>query len=467
MLLASLHPTLAHALSLLHVAAVALGLLLYVALTHSGRQRRPPSAALAWVLALIAFPYLALPVYLLLGTRKLAHAHAPQDPPAATPVAATASWASALTRGLDLPPPRRCAALRIEADGARALQALLELLDAARTRIDIEVFLLRADAVGTAVAEALARAHARGVAVRVLLDGLGAFAGHRRTLRLLRGSGAQLRWFSPLRLRLRPQFGRGNLRNHRKLVVVDGQRLWTGGRNLACEYFLGHAPAPAWDDLSLLADGGIAHDAARLFARDWALAGGDAAMPAAEPIDAAEDGTLAQLLPSGPDRRDDTAYALLLGAIHRADARVLLATPYFVPDDALQLALVLAARRGVQVELLLPARSNHRLADIARARSLRELAAAGVRIHLLPRMLHAKAFVIDAALASAGSINLDGRSLFLNYELNVLLHDPAEIEALSDWFAARRAQASPYVARAPGWLRDVGEGMVRALGFQL
>ncbi|MFN3310468.1 MAG: phospholipase D-like domain-containing protein [Thermomonas sp.] len=467
MLLATLHPSLAHALSLLHVAAVAVGLLLYVALTHSGRQRRPPSAALAWVIALVAFPYLALPAYLLLGTRKLAHAHVPLDPPPATPAAATANWASALTRGLDLPPPRHCAALRIEADGARALQALLDLLDTARAQIDIEVFLLRADAVGQPLAEALARAHARGVAVRVLLDGLGAFAGHRRTLRLLRGSGAQVRWFSPLRLRLHPQFGRGNLRNHRKLVVVDGQRLWTGGRNLAREYFLGDAQTPAWDDLSLLVDGGIARDAARLFVRDWALAGGDAAMPAAEPIDAAEDGALAQLLPSGPDRRDDTAYALLLGAIHRADARVLLATPYFVPDDALQLALVLAARRGVQVELLLPARSNHRLADIARARSLRELAAAGVRIHLLPRMLHAKAFVIDAALASAGSINLDGRSLFLNYELNVLLHDPARIDALAGWFAARRAESSPYAARAPGWLRDVGEGMVRALGFQL
>lgn len=465
MLPATLHLPAAHALGLLHVAAVAFGLLLYVTSTHSGRQRRPPAAAMAWVIALVAFPYLTLPIYLLLGTRKLAHARTALDPPSASPGATTAHWATALTRGLDLPPPRRCRQLQIEADGPRALQALLALLDTARERIEIEMFLLRADPVGARLAEALARARARGVQVRVLLDGVGAFAGHRQTLRLLRGCGAQVRWFSPLRLRLRPRFGRGNLRNHRKLVVVDGCRLWTGGRNLAREYFLDDPPCVAWDDLSLIAEGGVAQDAARLFARDWALAGG-ATLPDSPPA-AASDGPLAQLLPSGPDRRDDTAYALLLGAIHRADARVLLATPYFVPDDALQLALVLAARRGVQVDLLLPARSNHRLADIARARSLRELAAAGVRVHLLPRMLHAKAFVIDTVLGSAGSINLDARSLFLNYELNVLLLEAPQIEALAGWFAALRTQSSPYAARAPGWMRDIGEGLVRAVGFQL
>ena len=207
-------------------------------------------------------------------------------------------------------------------------------------------------------------------------------------------------------------------------------------------------------------------DAIAGFARDWAMAGGEAApMPPIARADA--EGPLAQLLPSGPDRRDDTAYDLFLGAIHRADARVLLATPYFVPDDALQRALVLAARRGVQVELLLPARSNHALADIARERSLRELAAAGARIRLLPGMLHAKALVIDAGFASCGSINFDGRSLFLNYELNMLFHDAAQIEALAGWFGARCAESSDYVSRAPGWWRDVGEGLVRSVGFQL
>ena len=460
----ALPPALVQALPLLHAAAVASGLLLYVGLTHSGRQRRPPAAALAWVIALVAFPYLALPAYLLLGTRKLAHA---RGSAAAAPVqtGAHASWAAALTRGLDMPPARRCRRIGIEADGARALQALIALVDGARTQVDVEIFQFRDDAAGTQVLAALARAHARGVAVRVLLDGLGALAGHRRTLRALRDGGAQVRWFAPLRLHLRPRFGRGNLRNHRKLVVVDGRTMWTGGRNLAQVYFLDAPEAPAWADLGILVEDGIAADAAAVFAGDWALAGGAATSSSPPSADAV--GPLAQLLPSGPDRREDTAYELFLGAIHRADARVLLATPYFVPDDALQLALAMAARRGVQVELLLPARSNHWLADIARERSLRELAAAGVRIHLLPRMLHAKALVVDAGLASAGSINFDGRSLFLNYELNLLFHEAPQIDALADWFAALRDASAAYVPRPPGWLRDIGEGLVRSVGFQL
>jgi cardiolipin synthase len=462
----ALPPALVDALPLLHAAAVATGLLLYVALTHSGRQRRAPASAMAWVIALVAFPYLALPAYLLFGTRKLAHARTTIDPPPSTQDA-TVTWALALTRGLDLPPARRCGSIVLDDDGPRALQSLLALLDSAARSIDIEMFLFRDDAVGLQVADALARARARSVDVRVLLDGVGAFAGRRRSLRMLRRAGAAIRWFSPLKLR--PQFARDNLRDHRKLIIVDARALWSGGRNLAREYFLDAPEAPAWHDLSVVVEGGIVVDAVAGFARDWAMAGGEPApISPISPIARTDaDGPLAQLLPSGPDRRDDTAYGLFLGAIHRADARALLATPYFVPDDALQLALVLAARRGVQVELLLPVDSNHALADIARERSLRELVAAGARIHLLPRMLHAKALVIDAGLASCGSINFDGRSLFLNYELNVLFHDSVQIEALAHWFTARRAESSTYVARAPGWWRDVGEGLVRSVGFQL
>lgn len=448
-----------HGLALLHIAAVATGLLSYIVLTHSGRQQRPPTAAIAWVIALVAFPYLALPVFLLFGTRKLAHVaqvHA---------ASANADLHLAITRGLDLPPPRPCASIRLQVDGEAALHELLALLGQARRKIEIEIFLFRDDPVGERVAAALSDAARRGVEVRVLLDGLGTFIGRRQSLHLLRNAGAQVRWFSPLRLRLRPRFGRGNLRNHRKLVLVDDHTLWSGGRNLAEEYFLGTDKSPAWQDLGFIIEGGIVTDAAACFARDWAMAGGGHSSPAAAPAHAI--GPLAQLLPSGPDHRGDTAHALYLQAIHRADARVWAATPYFVPDDALQQALLLAAQRGVEVCLLLPARSNHRMADIARERSLRELVAAGARIHQSPAMLHAKLLLVDDAFASCGSINLDGRSLFLNYELNTLFFDSAQIDALADWFTAQCARSSRHDPRPPGWWRDIGEGLVRAVGFQL
>jgi len=142
-------------------------------------------------------------------------------------------------------------------------------------------------------------------------------------------------------------------------------------------------------------------------------------------------------------------------------------SPYFVPDDSLLTALCLAARRGVQVELILPERSNHRLADIARQRALRDLVAAGARVRLTPGMTHAKAVVIDDTLALCGSLNLDARSLFLNFELMVAFYAPADIAALHGWIAATFADARELVARTVSLPRDIFEGLVRWLAFQI
>ena len=156
-----------------------------------------------------------------------------------------------------------------------------------------------------------------------------------------------------------------------------------------------------------------------------------------------------QLLPSGPDLFDDTLYSLLLTAAFHAERRLLAATPYFVPDEALMTALMMAARRGVQISLLIPAHSNHRLADVARMRALRQLAQVGAHIHLYPRMLHAKVVVIDEAMALAGSLNLDSRSFFLNYEMMVAFYRKTEVRWLSDWLEAHLADMALWGRR--GW----------------
>ena len=174
-----------------------------------------------------------------------------------------------------------------------------------------------------------------------------------------------------------------------------------------------------------------------------------------------------QLLPSGPDLFDDTLYSLLLTAAFHAERRLLAVTPYFVPDEALMTALMMAARRGVQISLLIPAHSNHRLADVARMRALRQLAQVGARIHLYRRMLHAKVVVIDEAMALAGSLNLDSRSFFLNYEMMVAFYRKTEVRWLSDWLEAHIAEARPYRGRPASWWKDILEGMVRAVAYQL
>ena len=198
------------------------------------------------------------------------------------------------------------------------------------------------------------------------------------------------------------------MRNHRKMVIADGARLWAGGRNLAAEYFSGAAGAAPWLDLTFDLDGAVAAAAAAQFEADWVAAGGKAASGGIETAPPSRAGAAqrrrseAQFLPSGPDQTEDTVHALLIDACFHARERMLAVTPYFVPDAALETAMRLAARRGVKVDLCIPASSNHPLADFARNRSLRSLSQAGVNVHLLPYMNHAKAVVFDHALAICG-----------------------------------------------------------------
>ena len=453
-----------------HLIAAALGLAIYVVFTRMGKQRRLPSAALGWVVAIVTLPYLAIPLYLLIGDRKLARGgRAPVSdagPPAS--VDALPTWVAGLTRGLSLPPPRHAAGIRILADGPAALEALLQVIDGATQQLDLCTFVYADDAVGRRVADALAAAAARGCHVRVLVDAVGGLRMSGALRRRLAEAGVEVRRFSPLLHD--PRRTRGNLRNHRKLAVADRRWLWTGGRNIADEYFFDGSAGPAWLDMSVVLEAGPAVDAANLFAADWALAGGGTTVGPAGTVGTAEHalaGPLAQLVPSGPDQRADTAHALLLNAVFQAQARILVATPYFVPDDALLQALIIACRRGVAVTLLLPARSNHRLADLARGRNLRELADAGARILLRPDMLHAKLVVVDDALALCGSANLDARSLFLNFEMYIAFHGRAQVEAFAQWHARAGEPARAFVAQRPSLPRDIVEGLVRAIGFQL
>lgn len=444
------------AASFAHVAAGAIAVLVYVLLTRAHAERRPPASAIAWVLWLASMPWIALPAYLLFGRRKVLRLGAPARcaPRPGLPAAAQLACAFGV-------PGPRAGTVRFDADGGAALAAVLAVIDGARERLDVEMFILGGsrDPVATRCLDALAAAAARGVRVRLLLDGLAS-----RAVRLapIRARGIEAKFFRPL-------LGRSdgaprNLRNHRKLVVADAACAWSGGRNLAREYFQDAAGAPAWLDLSFRIDGALAADAARLFEHDWHDAG-DAPFTGADAEVPARGG--AQWLPSGPDLPEDCAHAVLVDACHRAAGAIAVVTPYFVPDGALLQALRLAAVRGVRVDLLLPAVSNHRLADIARARALRELAASGVRIHLLPRMVHAKAFVVDRVLGVCGSTNLDPRSLFLNHELSLMCFDEQAIDWLRAWIDARIARSRPYVPERPGVLRDLVEGLVRSIGFQL
>ena len=476
-----------------HGLMSAIGLLVYVLMSHALRQRRHPAAAVGWVLLLLGAPYIGLPLYLAFGARKQPRARV--GPPvvpvrgggsATSPLAAErradaawSQWLGPLAASMGLPPRARYESLGLHLAGDEARESLWAVIDGAQRTLDVCTFLLGRDALGDAVCERLAARAAAGVKVRLLVDGIGLLMGGRRDLAELAARGVQVaRFVPPLRSPLK---GRLNLRNHRKMAIADGERLWCGGRNLADEYF-GVAALPSagatggravghWRDLSFDLAGEAARMAAALFEADWRFATGRgiAAPPLRAPSAAPCPDACVQLVPSGPDYAEDTLHALLVTACFRAQRRILVVTPYLVPDEALMSALVLAARRGVTVEIVLPSRSNHRLADLARRRPMRELAEAGAHLRLIDGMVHAKAMVFDDALAVAGSANLDARSLFLNYELMLAFDARPDVQRFTEAIEAIAADARDWLpTRAqPGLPLRLAEGLVLWLAFQL
>lgn len=443
---------------LAHLLAVVGFLSAVLLLTRNDMPRRPTGSTIAWLLAIVLVPYVGVPLYLVFGGRKLRQRSAAKPrlgarsaPPPADPLVRLLCASGAA-------PPTEGNAVELLPDGEAAYAAILRALDGAERTIDVSTLIFACDEVGSAIADRLIARAKAGVTVRVLVDALFKFRSSRAQNARLVAAGVQLAWFMPL-VHL-PFRGSANLRLHRKEILVDGRLAIVGGTNLASEY-IGPVPKPGrWRDLSMRVEGPAVADIATIFAADWAFAAHHASP---EPIATEGPGAIAiQVVGSGPDAASDRIYDALLTAVFGAKRRLWIATPYFVPDDALARAIALAARRGVEVCILVPLRSNHLTADLAGAPSLRELAREGARIACYaPGMMHAKLVLVDDELAILGSANVDMRSLFLDYEIALFLHARSEVEAMAAWFEALLPDCVPLPA--PGKARALVENVVRLL----
>jgi cardiolipin synthase len=419
-------------------------------------SRRSPQSTIAWLLALVFVPFVAIPLYLALGGRKF-----PRRAKTSSLVALAGGTVSTpdpgmtkLLAGSGVAPPSDGNTFELVATGEDAYARLIELVRGAKRSIDLTMFIVGSDATGHAIIDALASRARDGVAVRVVLDAVGCARVRHHATRVLAAARAEVRIFMPFWHS--PIHGRDNLRNHRKLAVFDGTHVFLGGMNLAAEY-MGPPDdgAARWVDVAAIVTGPVAGDATRLFESDWVFCGGATRETTATPPGEAGR-ELAQVVPSGPDMTNDTVYDLFLDAIYGARERIALVTPYYVPDDSLQHALVIAARRGVRVDLVVPARSNHFLADMAGRRLMCELAAAGVGVRYYEHgMVHAKAMVVDDSFAYVGSPNFDMRSLFLNYEVALCVYSSGaigQIRGFIDALAAKCTRDKP--VRREFWLID-------------
>jgi cardiolipin synthase len=397
-------------------------------------ERRTPQSMAAWLLLMLTVPWVGLPLYLLFGGRKMQSLKEGKEEVQLSHVAALPSTESPIERALHslgIPPATKGNAIEFEFDGVHAFHAATGVIESARDRIDYATFIFAEDDVGREMLDRLAAKAKAGCHVRLLLDGFGCVKTRRRFFTPLIDAGGQVAYFSPVLHR--PFYGRTNLRNHRKIIIADDRRVWSGGRNTADEY-LGPTPRPdRWLDLSFTVQGPAVEAFTEIFEADWAFATEQKPVKRLVDLPALPRNQIVQAVPSGPDIPQDVLLAAILTATYRAERRIRMVTPYFVPPDSVTQSLVFALHRGVEVELLLPDISNHRLTDWAREPHLGDIHEAGGRILLLPRMNHAKAAVFDDELAFAGSANIDERSLLLNYEVMTALYGHADVHPLTEW----------------------------------
>jgi len=430
-------------------------LLLHLALAaatavHALLNKHEPRSAWAWITACWLFPIGGALLYFWFGINRIqrrarrelgaapAHDSVPQDP--LPDVHGLRLEVRELVRigrsmaGRPLAPGNRVTPLH---NGEQAYPDMLTAIAAARETIWLESYIFDSGEVATQFVDALADARKRGVQVRVLLDGVGELTWRARGSRLLKARGIPVRSFLPLRLW--PPMLHINLRDHRKIMTVDGAVAFAGGMNISDVHCVQRG-AGSMADLHYRFEGPVVQQFEEVFAENWRFAARETLKPS-EPTPG-EGKAWCRVVTDGPNDDVDRLQMLLLGALGNAHRRVSIMTPYFIPTPELSAALQAAALRGVEIEIVLPKKSDQWWVDGATRRWLHNLLGRRVRVYYRPVAAHTKLLLMDDYYALVGSANLDPRSLRLNFELMVEIYDAGVVGGLQTHFeAARQASA--------------------------
>lgn len=401
------------------------------------QDHHTPSGTSAWLVLILFMPMIGIPAYLLFGGRKMRRianrkpdihlrAYEHRNPYDMTSV-------ETLFNQHDLPRATVGNKVSFHPNGIECYDTLLDLIDSAEECINVVVFILKSDMIGKSIVRRLIKKAKEGVKVRLLVDSFGSLRFSNHYVRLLRKAGGEVTRFIPM-----PHFlmrGRTNLRNHRKIIIVDGKKAWVGGRNFGLEYMGPTYYEKRWPDMTFIVQGPAVSLYQIIFQSDWEFANNTVIKDVSPAVTAQDHGNaILQVVPSGPDVDQDPLYNGILSCCFEAKERLWFVTPYFVPDHALNRALCIAAKRGVDVRIITPKKTDHFFIDLARGTFMRQLHQAGGKLCLYkPGMLHGKAMIMDNHLAMVGSANIDVRSLFLNYEISTFFYSAEEIAVLEKW----------------------------------
>ncbi|MGO8920625.1 MAG: phospholipase D-like domain-containing protein [Stellaceae bacterium] len=429
-------------LSLLHV------LLAICVTVHVLLHKRDVGAAIGWIGLSWFSPFLGSALYVIFGINRVKRrANQLRDERPARPVAEPPpppgrdDHLAALERAGDRMtrhPAERGNAVAVLHNGDEAYPKMIAAIDAATASVGLSSYIFRVDAAGNGFIDALVGARRRGVEVRVLIDGIGGGYFRSPAYERLRQEGVPACRFMHSPLPWRMPFL--NLRTHKKILVCDGRVAFTGGLNIGAENLLAERPRHPVRDTHFRVEGPVVAQLVEAFAEDWLFAAGenlagDAWFPPLDDIG----GAVARIILSGPDEHVEKIEFMILEAIACARRSIKVATPYFLPDDRLVTALALAAMRGVDVDVIVPARSNHRIVDWAMRAQIGPLVTAGCRIWRSPPPFdHSKMMTVDGIWCLIGSANWDMRSFRLNFELTMEVYHTDIVRHVDGLMAARR-----------------------------
>ncbi|MFI7483875.1 cardiolipin synthase [Kocuria sp. M1R5S2] len=446
-------------------------------------HNRRPSVALAWLLAIFLVPVVGLLLFLVIGSARLPknrmamqarmndviRENSPGSPVLGNTLEQLPAWiesTAALNYRLGALPMVGGNSFEIRTDNHEALRLMAEAVDRAEDYVHFEFYIVAFDDTSRVLLDALVRAHERGVRVRVLIDHLGSvgYPGYRALVRHFDRSGFPWQRMLPVRP-WKGEWQRPDLRNHRKILVVDGEVAWTGSQNVIHRSYNKRRNVRKdlqWKDLMIECRGPVVAELNALFTGDWYSETGDLLLDEATgELPGVEGPVFAQVLPSGPGFETENNLRLFNHLIYNANRQIVIASPYFVPDESLMHALTTEAQSGVDVQLFVGETSDHFLAYHAQNSYYQALAEAGVKIYRYrsPTVLHAKFVLVDDYVSVIGSSNMDERSFALDLEVSVYIVD-REFRRRMDAVVAQFHEASTLLdleewKRRPLWRKYV------------